>query len=112
MAVVVSAVRGQPTVLAPRRPKISRDTRRFALPMAASVAGVAVVGWLAFSTHNEASKLAQAPTSAPIEVTASVGDEVVREMMRDHQEFSSSTAMPGVAPYIRTVGLSERAMAR
>ena len=107
---LAAALASEPTILAPPRSQRTRDTRRFALPIAASVAGVAVVGWLAFSTHDESSKLAQVPPQT--EVVAAAGDDAVRELMRVHQEFSPSTAMLGVASYIRTVGVSERAMAR
>lgn len=107
---LAAALAAEPTILAPGRSQRSRDIRRFALPIAASVAGVAVVGWLTLSAHNESSTFAQLPPQT--ELVAAAGDEVVRELMRFHQEFSPSTAMPGVASYIRTVGVSERAMAR
>ncbi len=105
---LAAALAAEPTVLAPRRIERGTGFHRFALPIAASVAGVAVVGWLALSNHNESGS--DLPPAAPIGAMAA--DESVRDLLSVHQEFSPSTAMPGVASYIRTVGMSERTLAR
>lgn len=98
---IVAALESEPTVLAPPRVQRPGNARRIALSMAASVAGVAVVGWLVLSN----SKPAEVPMPGPV-----AADEIVRDLASVHQDFSS--AMPGVASYIRTVGLRERDLAR
>ena len=87
---------------------------RHALPIAAGVAGVTVVAWLALSF--------QAPPNAPelavgpkpihswrhrLSANAGVADYLVA-----HQEFSPSTTMHGVASYMRTVSADESNGAR
>lgn len=98
---IVAALEAEPTVLAPPRAQRSGSARRIALSMAASVAGVAVVGWLVLSNP----KPAEIPMAGPL-----AADEIVRDLASVHQDFSS--AMPGVASYIRTVGLREHDLAR
>ncbi|MBA2352252.1 MAG: sigma-E factor negative regulatory protein [Pseudomonadota bacterium] len=109
----------EPTALAPAR-RAAATPRRMALSAAASVAAVAMVGWLALSENpllqpdsprpdNLAaapSSLASAPAarSAPsLEFETSSG---VNDYLLAHQEFSPSTAIQGVAPYVRTVSES------
>ena len=79
--------------------------RRFALPVAASVGGIAVVAWLAvfnnpFAPRNE--NLA-AKTPAPVEAKTQVANGDVNDYLLAHQQFSSSTTLQGVASYVRTV---------
>lgn len=96
----------EPTVLAPRRPRPSR-LQVYAASAAASVAAVAMVSWVMLQ--------GQAPGSAPVAqgpanvAAVPVGPQVVpvsatmNDYLRAHQEYSPSTQMLGVAPYIRTV---------
>jgi sigma-E factor negative regulatory protein RseA len=104
-----AAVRGrlqsEPTVLAPMRRPPTRFTR-IALPVAASVCGVAAAVWLAL--YNDAFQIgkpamvARAPQQQPVQavVPAAVG---VNEYLLAHQEFSPRTDIQGVASYVRTV---------
>jgi len=94
---------GEPTVVAPqRRSSAIRPTPvRYALPIAASVAAVAFVAWVGLpQLQSGTTETAQAPaTAAPaIPVARDVGDYLLA-----HQPFSPSSAMSGVAPYVRTV---------
>jgi sigma-E factor negative regulatory protein RseA len=100
----------EPTVLAPHRSTVKRVTT-YALSAAASVAAVALVGWVAFVSNpiapqQELAKapVVPAPAVAPSTQLASVpSDGKMNEYLIAHQEFSPSTSIQGVAPYIRTV---------
>jgi sigma-E factor negative regulatory protein RseA len=107
-------------------------TTAYALSAAASLSAVALVGWMAFnnplvpqsdsvstsvstSVATSVSTPAAVASSAPVTVTtttsASVQPELasipsdgkMNEYLMAHQEFSPSTAIQGVAPYIRSV---------
>jgi sigma-E factor negative regulatory protein RseA len=104
----------EPTILAPRRGAV-RQVARYALSAAASVAAVALVGWVAFV--GAPLEVAQAPTSpAPaatqvagpgVQLASVPSDGKMNEYLIAHQEFSPSTSIQGVAPYIRTVSSSQ-----
>ncbi len=109
-AQVASRLADEPTVLAPRMWKVRRATKRVALPIAASLCGAAVVAWLALSnnglfpteqTPGEYAVLGDAPYAvADAGQTESDG---MSEYLMAHQQFSPSTTMQGVVPYVRTV---------
>ena len=96
----------EPTVLAPRsRGLLQSGVRRFALPVAASVGGVALVGWLAVFNNPfapQAEKLA-VKSPATMEAKTQVANGEVNDYLLAHQQFSSSTTLQGVASYVRTV---------
>lgn len=114
---VTDRLTGEPTVLAPRRNVVRRFTT-YALSAAASVSAVALVGWMAFFNNPLApqAELAKAPVAtnpvpaaAPAAQLASVpSDGNMNEYLIAHQEFSPSTSIQGVAPYIRTVSSSRQ----
>jgi len=102
----------EPLFLAPRLRW--RKSARFALSAAASLAAVAVVVSLVLTDNplQPQPQLAVAPkseTSEPVQVLASprpapaANSSGVNEYLMAHQEFSPSTALQGVAPYVRTV---------
>ena len=89
----------EPTVLAPAslpRPAV----KRFALAAAASVAGVGLVGWLAFAPQPDTQPVAQspAPAMASIPLPSETNDYLLA-----HQGFSPRVSLQGMAPYVRTV---------
>lgn len=106
---------GEPAVPAPRHLVASR-LATYALSAAASLSAVALVGWIAFFNNplTPQSDLAQAPTTpppaaAPTEQLASVpSDGKMNEYLIAHQEFSPSTEIQGLAPYIRGVSSSRQ----
>lgn len=108
----------EPTVLAPRnRTPLQTTARRFALPVAASLGGVALVAWLAlfnnpFAPQNENLALKPpAPVAAPTQLAANPASGEVNDYLLAHQQFSPSTTMQGVASYVRTVsgqGMEEK----
>lgn len=116
---VAARLASEPTVLAPRQRVVSRFTT-YALSAAASVSAVALVAWIALFNNPLAPQpdLAQAPTTplpapAPSEQLASVpSDGKMNEYLIAHQEFSPSTEIQGLAPYIRGVSSSRQAEGR
>jgi sigma-E factor negative regulatory protein RseA len=107
----------EPTVMAPRL-RMPKTIQTYALSAAASVAAVAVVGWVALNTLNPdvtRGTLAQAPITRPAAVAlqspsaslraepAIAATEHVHEYLLAHQGISPTTAIQGVTPYIRTV---------
>ncbi len=103
----------EPTVLAPAR-RTTATPRRLALSAAASVAAVAMVGWLALSenplrqpdTLSQPGNLASASPARNAPSLEFETSSAVNDYLLAHQEFSPSTAIQGVAPYVRTVSES------
>jgi sigma-E factor negative regulatory protein RseA len=105
---VAERLAAEPTVLAPRalRPE---PRRWFAVPAAAaSLAAVALVGWLAFAPQPQVApapvaqvQLAQPileakPVIVPLPIAAN-------DYLLAHQGFSPRVSLQGMAPYVRTV---------
>lgn len=102
-ASVVNALRNEPTILvAPARR--TQGALRSVAALAASLAGVAVVGWLALSpptSQTTLSPLAKAPKPA-----TAPASERMQEYLMAHQAYSPSSRIQGGASYIRTVSSS------
>lgn len=101
----------EPTVLAPRRPHWSRRTEPrpwYAIPAAAaaSVAGVGLVGYLAFAPQQPGGP-APAPVAAvqppPVQPQRVPLPSGTPDYLLAHQGFSSRVSLQGMAPYARTV---------
>ena len=98
----------EPTVLAPQRsaPPAPRSVW-YVLSAAASVAGVALVGWMALPLFEPPTPIATsrpAPAVAAVDVKpAAVLAQGVNDYLLAHQRFSPSSVMGGMAPYVRTV---------
>jgi sigma-E factor negative regulatory protein RseA len=109
---VSARLAAEPTVLAPRAatPILQPDSRRWvALSAAASLAAVALVGWLAFAPQPQlAPSVAQAPVSEP-KPTQPAQPVIVplpsqaNDYLLAHQGFSPRNSLQGMAPYVRTV---------
>jgi sigma-E factor negative regulatory protein RseA len=91
----------EPTVLAPQRRSPAEKLRRYALSAAAGVAAVAFVGWMALSGVQQGSQ--QIAANAEIKQVAVPAGEGAKDYLLAHQRYSPSSAMQGVAPYVRTV---------
>jgi sigma-E factor negative regulatory protein RseA len=106
----------EPTILAPRKAGVrARPGRWYALSAAASVAAVALVAWMALPVLQPppvATVVAPVPQTAVV-AQAAVAPPAVQEGVNDyllaHQRFSPSSALGGMAPYIRTVSETGRA---
>jgi sigma-E factor negative regulatory protein RseA len=111
----------EPTQLAPR---VSwRKSMNFALSAAASVSAIAIVLTLALTDNplRPQSQIAVAPKSESIANShviararpVAVADQgKVIEYLMAHQEYSPSTAIQGLAPYVRTVSETHDGNAR
>jgi sigma-E factor negative regulatory protein RseA len=120
---VTQRLAAEPTVLAPRR--TARQTKRiatYALSAAASVSAAALVAWVAIAPTGSGGlqTAAKAPgelttalvppsealAGAPLATVSSNGS--MNEYLLAHQGFSPSTALQGLAPYIRSVSATTR----
>src|SRR5262245_16636228 len=114
---VAKALQDEPTILAPRSYAPSKRAATYAISLAASLSAVAVVVWIAFYNNPLAPPVAQAPSAsqpAPaVGELASVPSEgQMNEYLRAHTEYSPSTAIQGLAPYIRSVSGTQQAQGR
>mgnify|MGYP001466663509 CR=1 FL=1 len=110
---VMDALREEPTVLAPR---VRPERIRYAAALAASLAGVAVVGWLALQPMQPTLWLPQhaslaavsAARPAPVVVAAvSIANAGrMQEYLLAHQAYSPINRLDGGAGYVRTVSAS------
>ncbi len=114
-ASVMQRLDSEPTVLAPAAPQRRFTTGgwRRMLPLAASVMGVAAVGWVtlelnrsdadpsAVRTASERMPIALASKSAAPQTVEP--NDSLRAYVFAHQSTVNPGAMPGVAPYVRTV---------
>ncbi|MGB5079142.1 MAG: sigma-E factor negative regulatory protein [Burkholderiales bacterium] len=114
---VVARLRDEPTVLAPRRAAVSfRRLSWYAMSAAASVAAITLVVWTAAPLWRDEPQLAATPaavtvgsegaplvpvTSADARQAAPVGE--VENYLLAHQPYSHTSAMQGIAPYVRTI---------
>jgi sigma-E factor negative regulatory protein RseA len=109
----------EPTVLAPRSYAPKRAAT-YAVSVAASLSAVALVAWIAFFDNPLAPQQAAiAPPASPVpaaassEHLASVPSEgETNDLLRAHTEYSPSTAIQGLAPYIRSVSGTQQARDR
>ena len=100
---VAARLASEPTVLAPVR-QPARPAQRFALAAAAGVAGVALVGWMAFAPQPQAPQSAKIQTPAPTPAVAAVPlPPSANDYLLAHQGFSPRVFLQGMAPYVRTV---------
>jgi sigma-E factor negative regulatory protein RseA len=111
---------GEATVLAPRRSTLRRITT-YALSAAASLSAVALVGWVAIGTQTASvlpNEVAKAPAPVRVEPVPKAQlanlpyDGSHNEYLMAHTGFSPSTAIQGVAPYIRSVATAQPAPTR
>ena len=107
---------GEPTVLAPARAEPRTGWVSHLMPIAASVMGVAAVGWVAMTLNNPGSPaaplaalkkpqpvVAVVDSAASARLAAATTEPSVREYLIAHQAMAPSAAMPGVALYVRSV---------
>ncbi|HZS69210.1 MAG TPA: sigma-E factor negative regulatory protein [Burkholderiales bacterium] len=101
---VAARLATEPAVLSPGALPGRTPLQRYALAAAASLAAVALVGWLAFAPQPQPQPaVAQAQPGA---VTVSLPD-AANDYLLAHQGFSPRMSLLGMAPYVRTV--AERA---
>jgi sigma-E factor negative regulatory protein RseA len=97
---VAQRLANEPTVMAPANLRRS-PAKRVAFAAAASVAGVGLVGWLAFAPQPRTAQpvaQVQAPVIKTIPLPSATNDYLLA-----HQGFSPRVSLQGMAPYVRTV---------
>jgi hypothetical protein len=92
---VAERLEQEPTVLAPANLRRA-PVKRIALAAAASVAGVGLVGWLAFAPQPQTAQPVAQVQHIPL--PAATNDYLLA-----HQGFSPRVSLQGMAPYVRTV---------
>ena len=100
----------EPTVLAPRThfPGLQREPRRWYVgsAVAASVAAVAFVGWMAFAPQPGVQPVpvavVQPPPAEPKPNLVPLPTQA-NDYLLAHQAFSPRVSLQGMAPYVRTV---------
>ncbi len=104
---VMRSLADEPVVLAPR-PPARRQWQGSAFALAASIAGVAVVGWLAFAQQASSPdqppqmvRLERSPASAVAAPKQGLGE--YQEYLLAHQANAPGLHMQGGAQHIRTV---------
>lgn len=100
---VMAKLDKEPTILAPSRKRATGAFRNIAA-LAASLTGVAVVGWLAFAPATQTAPLPAVAKVAKPEVVAT--SERMQEYLMAHQAYSPSSRIQGGASYIRTISTS------
>ena len=119
---VSARLAAEPTVLAPR-PLVRRKSRAFAV--AASITAAAVIGWMNVQTTDRppVSLASNQPTpqstpetalqTIPVVSVSAPAPAQINDYLLAHRQFSPSTAMHGVAPYMmRTVAESRENTSR
>lgn len=120
---VMRCIEDEPAIVAPHRREVGSGLARRLMPIAASVMGVAAVGWVAVTLNGgspavervAAAKslapvaLVSAPAVDPAAKATSAAESSEREYLFAHQAMAPSAAMPGVALYVRTVSDSRAA---
>src|SRR6266850_387679 len=93
----------EPTVLAPASLPGRTPVQRFAFAAAASLAAVALVGWLAFAPQPEAPRAMAQAQPAITPVLNVPLPSAANDYLLAHQGFSPRVSLQGMAPYVRTV---------
>jgi sigma-E factor negative regulatory protein RseA len=93
----------EPTVLAPRRRNKPEKLRWAALSVAASLAAVAFVGFMVLPATQQDSLQLAGVHAARVQPVAALAGDGAKDYLLAHQRYSPSSAMQGVAPYVRTV---------
>lgn len=111
---VATQLANEPTVLAPRSFTPKRAAT-YAVSVAASLSAIALVVWIAFNNPLAPTEIAKAPPAlppAPVELVNLPSEGQMNEYLMAHQEFSPSTEIQGLAPYIRSVSGTQEAKGR
>lgn len=110
---IMGAIEVEPVVLAPHR-QARRNLWRPVAALAASVAGVAVVGWMALTIQGTRDQAAPAvgPQMARLEQPKSVDRQNMQEYLVAHQSQAAGLQFMGAAHNVRSVAATVRGSAR
>lgn len=101
---LMARLAAEPTVLAPR---LRSTPATLAWALAAGVAAVGVVSWVALTTMSVPQSTTVATAQQAAARPADLRRPVVNEYLLAHQEYSPTTAMQGVRPYLRAVATDQ-----
>jgi sigma-E factor negative regulatory protein RseA len=97
-------IAAEPTVLAPRARPAARLPLAWAA--AATLAAVAVVGWVAYSTFEmQPAALAKAREAAVVQTAVAKRQPVAPDYLLAHREYSPTTQIQGVGPSLRAASV-------
>ncbi|TXF13578.1 sigma-E factor negative regulatory protein [Pelomicrobium methylotrophicum] len=107
----------EPPVLAPRR-SLLKSVRVYALSAAASIAAVAMVGWVVLqgqsegersvvAQHSSSAIASAAPAASPVRPASVLPPSGLNDYLLVHHGYSPSTQIQGMATYIRAVAHPE-----
>ena len=101
---VVRRLEAEPTVLAPRTRSWARSpVAAWAMSLAAGAAAVALVIWTVLPNMRGEIQVAQTPALSPMPSAEAPPAMEISDYLLAHQRYSATSAMQGVAPYVRTV---------
>ena len=108
-----SRLEQEPAILAPvALPRAAERGRyRHALAIAASIAGVAMVGAIAYTQFPDSPQFALAPSKTPAaqpDVARVALPREANDYLLAHQSYSPRNSLQGVATYVRTVSDTAR----
>jgi sigma-E factor negative regulatory protein RseA len=111
---VTERIAKEPTVLAPSRRRLEAARMPvWALSAAASLAAVALVGWVAFGPRDEPQvAVSKPPVVAPQEAPQVAPPAAANDYLLAHQGYSPRNSLQGAAPYVRTVSSGMRGAGR
>lgn len=112
---VMTEIDAEPTLLAPPRRAANTGPWRALLPLAASVMGVAAVGWVAQTLYSQPGEIPQTAGVERVRVVESVpgsvrpvatgAEDPHREYVFAHQAMTAGGPIPGAVQYVRTVSV-------
>jgi len=104
---VAAQLANEPIVMAPSRlVKRAERPRWQLLSAAASLAAVALVGWVAFGLQEDATQVAQVQppaAQAPSQTAQVPPPSSANDYLYAHQSYSPRNSLQGIAPYVRMV---------
>ena len=110
---VAAKIAEEPTVMAPARiSRLPQRPRWQFLSAAASLAAVALVGWVAFGLQENPAQMAKNEPVAPVQATTAQAPSstvqvappaAANDYLYAHQGLSPRNSLQGVAPYVRMV---------
>jgi len=111
---VADRIAQEPTVLAPSRRRIEAVRMPvWAFSAAASLAAVALVGWVAFGPGDDAQLAQRQPQVLAVPEAPQVAPPAAaNDYLLAHQGYSPRNSLQGAAPYVRTVSGDMRGLGR
>jgi sigma-E factor negative regulatory protein RseA len=109
---VAAAIASEPTILAPRAMRSSRDSRRYWISGMAVAASIALIGFGAVPLLRSPETTVVANSGPPVEVSAQIAlptivtargsNPAITRYLAAHRELGGGTVVPGAAVYLRS----------